>query len=77
MNGFIIEMTREDGAARGSQVAERWIGISATARAMILKLPGERPSVVDRGAGVLARARRLGLRDGEVRQIQDDEPMEL
>jgi hypothetical protein len=76
MNGFIIEMTREDETARGGQVAERWIGISATARAMILKLPGERPSVVDRGPVVLARARRLGLRDGEVRPLEDDdEPM--
>ncbi len=77
MNGFIIEITREDESARSGRVAERWIGITATARAMILKLPGERPSVVDRGAGVLARARRLGLSDGEVRQIQDDEPAEL
>ncbi len=77
MNGFIIEMTREDETARGGQVAERWIGITATARAMILKLPGGRPSVVDRGPVVLARARRLGLSDGEVRQLQDDESMEL
>ncbi len=76
MNGFIIEVTREDETACGGQVAERWIGITATARAMILKLPGERPSVVDRGPVVLARARRLGLRDGEVRPLEDDdEPM--
>ena len=77
MNGFIIEITRDDETAQSGRVAELWIGITATARAMILMLPGERPSVVDRGARVLARARHLGLRDGEVRQLEDDEPRGL
>jgi hypothetical protein len=69
MNGFIIETTCPDPKTRGGQRAIRWIGIMKSAKDMISALPGHSPSVVDRGPGVLARARLLGLRNGEVQEF--------
>lgn len=68
MNGYIIETTipNED-MPRGEAV--RWIGISPSAKAMIALLDGHSPSVVDRSHAVLLRAQFMGLRNGEVRQI--------
>ena len=52
-------------------VSVRWIGVSPSAEAMIARLVGHSPSVVDRGSAVLLRARFMGLKDGEVRQIEE------
>jgi hypothetical protein len=69
MNGYIIETRCEDAKARGGQRAVRWIGIMPSATAMISVLPGHSPSVIDRGPGVLARARYYGLQDGQVQEF--------
>ncbi|EYD75869.1 hypothetical protein Rumeso_02651 [Rubellimicrobium mesophilum DSM 19309] len=69
MNGFIIETRCEDAKARGGQRAIRWIGIMRSARDMIAVLPGHSPSVVDRGPGILARARFPGMQDGEFQEF--------
>ena len=68
MNGYVIEtkVPNED-MPRG--VSVHWIGVSSSARTMIARLEGHSPSVIDRGSTVLLRARFLGLRDGEVRQL--------
>ncbi len=69
MNGFIIETTRENERRPSGQEAVRWIGIRMSAKDIISVLPGRNPSVVDRGPGVLARVRLMGLKDGEVREF--------
>jgi hypothetical protein len=69
MNGFIIETRFPDEKARGGQRAVQWIGIATSARDMIALLPGHSPSVVDRGPGILARARLLGVKVGEFREF--------
>ena len=69
MNGFIIETKVPDEKARGGQRAVQWIGIAKSAKDMISLLSGHSPSVVDRGPGILARARLLGVRNGEVREF--------
>ena len=74
MNGFIIETICEDRQARNGQKAVHWIGIMASAKDMIAALPGHSPSVVDRGRAVLAQARALGLKDGEYRQHDGEQP---
>jgi hypothetical protein len=70
-NAYIIEVwiQRQDEPAR--PIRQRWVGIAPSAEAMIALLPGERPSVVSRGADVLALARRLGLEPGEVRKLDN------
>ena len=73
MNGYIIETTvSNEDIAHGEVV--RWIGISHSAKSMIALLEGHSPSVVDRGSGVLARARSMGLKDSEIRQLDDGPP---
>ena len=49
----------------------RWIGIMGSAKDLIAILPGESPSVVDRGSAVLWRAHALGLRAGEIRELYE------
>ncbi len=69
MNGYIIETRQDDDTARSGQRATQWIGIARSAREMISLLPGQSPSVVDRGPGVLARARFLGVQDGQFQEF--------
>ena len=69
MNGYIIETTRENKSRPGGQESVRWIGVMRSARQMISVLSGHSPSVVDRGPGVLARARMLGLKEGEFQEF--------
>ena len=69
MNGFIIETKFPDERARSGQRGVRWIGIAKSAKDITALLPGHSPSVVDRGAGILARARVLGVKDGEFREF--------
>ena len=70
MDGFIIETKVPDTKARSGHRVVRWIGIMVSARGMIAVLPGHSPSVLDRGPGVLAGARLLGVKDGEFRELK-------
>ena len=69
MNGFIIETRFPDEKVRGGKRGVRWIGIAKSAKDMISLPPGHSPSVVDRGPGVLTRARLLGVKEGEFREF--------
>jgi hypothetical protein len=74
MEGFIIETTwRNADAPRGRQVM-RWIGIARYARELLTQIEGRDPRIVESGPEVLARARALGLQDGEARQLEDGPP---
>ena len=72
MNRYIIETTRENEKRTLKPQTVHWIGIMKSAKDMILVLPGHSPSVVDRGPGVLVRARLLGLQDGEFQEFTAD-----
>lgn len=69
MNGYIIEMSRPCEGDPSEQDLVYWIGIQASAQAMISALEGHSPSVVDRGPRVLERARAMGLKEGDIRQL--------
>jgi hypothetical protein len=68
MNGYIIETLCERLRSPGRLEAVRWIGVAKSAAGMIALLPGQNPSVVDRGPEVLKAAQRLGLSLGEFRR---------
>jgi hypothetical protein len=70
MNGYIIETRVPDTMLPGRFKTRRWIGISKSAQAMIAVLPGDNPSVIDRGPEVLAMARMMGLLGGQVRDYR-------
>lgn len=69
MNGYIVETICAHGDRQSGEEAVRWIGIFESAQNMIALLPGRRPSVVDRGPVVLARARSLGVRDHHFKRL--------
>ena len=71
MHGIIIATTRLDLNAPHGRSKLRWIGIFGSFDEMRVRTVGDEPRLVAEGAGVLARARRMGLKDGEVRQLAD------
>ena len=71
MNGYIIETTSENEGRQGRRQKVRWIGIMGSVKDLIAILPGDHPSVLDRGSHVLWRAQTLGLRSGEFRELKE------
>jgi len=72
MNGYIMEIGRSSGAARGGAEVLLWIGITASAMAMLATINGHRARIVDQGPDALHRARAMGLKEGEVRQLDGE-----
>ena len=71
MEGFIIETTLKDVDAPGRREFVRWIGVARYARELLTQIEGRDPRIVESGLDVLARARALGLQDGEARRLED------
>ena len=71
MDGFLLETTRTDDEFPEGREVLRWIGIAPLARDLPSMIVGRNPRMVASGPEVFARARAMGLSEGEVRRLED------
>ena len=72
MDGFILEYSRIDTKAVGGQRRACYIAVAETQERAFAAAGGHwgiRQAVLDSGPAVLERARRLGVRDNEAKQL--------
>jgi hypothetical protein len=72
VNGFILEYSRIDASAPGGQRRACYIAVAETQERAFAAAGGHwgiRQVVIDSGPAVLERARRLGIRDNEAKQL--------
>ena len=71
MEGFLIETSLKNEDALHGRELSRWIGVAPDARELLMLIEGRDPRIVESSPDVLARARALGLQDGEARPLDD------